>query len=107
MRRIDLEVNGLSVDALVVSCYPGGLVLDLAPDLGEVVVSPPWDVEKLSPFLLSCNTCWSVGNVHFVFVVGIFAFAGKVDELKDERPPSNNATTSGEEVSADNVLEYR
>lgn len=107
MRRIHLEVNGLSVDALVVSCYPRRLVLDLAPDLGEVVVSPPWDVEKLAPFLLSRDACWCVGDVHFVFVVGVFAFAGKVDELKDERPPGDNATASGEEVSADNVLEYR
>lgn len=107
MWGVNLEVDGLSVDALVVSRYPCRLVLNLAPDLGEVVVSPPWDVQKFSPFLLSGDTCWCVGHVYFIVIVGVVAFAGKVDELEDERPPGNNAAASGEEVSADNVLEYR
>lgn len=81
VRRVDLEINGLSVDSLVVSCYPRSLVLDLAPDLGEVVVSPPWNMQKLSPFLLPRNTGWSMRHVDFIVVVGVIVFAGKVDEL--------------------------
>ena len=106
MRRVDLEVDGLPVDALVVSCYPRRFVLDLLSDLAEVVELPSRDVEKLSPFLLPGNTRWSVGHVDFVVFVGIVAFAGQVDELENERPPGDDATASGQEVSADDVLKY-
>tara|TARA_R110002003_G_scaffold59_19_gene5376 strand:+ start:1958 stop:2278 length:321 start_codon:yes stop_codon:yes gene_type:complete len=106
MRRVDFEVDGLSVDALVVSCYPRRLGFDFASDLGEVVELPPWDVEEFSPFLLASDTCWRVWDVHFVALV-LISLAGKVDELQNKWPPGNDATTSGEEVSADDVLEYR
>lgn len=76
MRGIDLEVDGLPVDALVVSCYPRGLILDLALDLGEVVELPPWNMEELSPFLLSSNARGRMGNVNLIIFVGIVAFAG-------------------------------
>jgi hypothetical protein len=105
MWGVDLQVDGLSVDALVVSCYPCRLVLDLASDLGEVVELPPWDMQELSPFLLSSNTRRGVGDVHFILIVGIVAFAREVDELENERPSGDDATTSGQEVSSDNVLE--
>lgn len=95
VRRVDFEVDGLPIDSLVVSCYPRGLVLDFTPDLGEIVVSPPWDMEELSPFLLPSNTRWSVRHVDLVIVVGIFAFAGEVDELEDERSSGDDAATSG------------
>ena len=107
VRRVDLEINGLSVDSLVVSCYPRGLVLDLASDLGEVVVSPPRDVQELSPLLLPSNTRWGMRDVNFIVLVGIVAFAGEVDELEDERSSSDDAATSGQEVSTDDVLEHR
>jgi hypothetical protein len=107
VRRVDLEVDGLSVDALVVSCDSGRLVLDLAPDLGEVVVSPPGDVEELSPFLLSGDARGGVGNVDLIVFVGVFALAGQVDELQDERASGHDAVASGEKVSADDVLEHR
>jgi hypothetical protein len=107
MRGVDFEVYRLSVDALVVSCYPCCLGFDLAPNLGEVVELPPWNVEKLSPFLLSRHTCWSMRNMYLVVVIRIVAFARKIDELEDERPPGHDAATSGEKVSADDILEYR
>jgi hypothetical protein len=107
VRRVDLEVDGLAVDALVVSCYPGRLVLNLAPDLGEVVVPPAWDVEKLAPFLLASNACWGVGHMDLVVVVCILALAGEVDELQNQGPSGHDAAASGQEVSADNVLEHR
>jgi hypothetical protein len=107
VRRVDLEVNGLPVDALVVACYPGRLVLNLAPDLGEVIVPPTWDVEELSPFLLASNACWGVGHMHFVVVVCILALAGEVDELQNQGSSGHDAAASGQEVSADNVLEHR
>jgi hypothetical protein len=107
VRRVDLEVDGLPVDALVVSCDPGRLVLDLAPDLGEVVVSPPGDVQELAPFLLPGDARGGVGDVDLVVLVSVFALAGQVDELEDERASGHDAAASGQKVSADNVFEHR
>lgn len=107
VRGVDFEVDGLSVDALVVSCYPGRLGLNLAPDLGEVVEPAPWNVQKLCPLLLARHAGGGVWHVDFVVVVGILALGGQVDELEDERSPCNDAVASGQKVSADNVLEHR
>lgn len=41
MRRVDLKVDGLPVNALVVACYPSCLVLDLALDILKVCESSP------------------------------------------------------------------
>ena len=104
MWGVDLQVDWLPVDALVVSCYPRCLGLDLALDLAKVVKSPPRNVQKLSPLLLPCYTCWCVGHVDFVAFLGIFALAREVDELEDERSPRYDAAASGEKVPADDVL---
>jgi hypothetical protein len=45
--------------------------------------------------------------MYLIVVIRIVAFARKVDELEDERPPGHDAATSGEKVSADDILEYR
>lgn len=81
MRGVDFEINGLSVDALVVSCYPCCLGLDFTLNLGEVVESPTRNVQKLGPFVLACDAGRSVGYVDFIVVRTVFAVAGKVDEL--------------------------
>lgn len=38
MRRVDLQVDRVSIDSLIISCYPGRLIFNLFPHLGEVVV---------------------------------------------------------------------
>jgi hypothetical protein len=106
MWRVNLQVDGLPVDALVASRYPRGLVLNLASDLAEVEELPSGDVEKLGPLLLAGNARRRMWDVDLI-VVGFVAFAGEVDKLEDERSTSYNAGTSGEEVLADNVLEHR
>ena len=105
VRGVDLQVDWLPVDALVVSCYPRGFVLDLALDIGEVVEPLAGNVEKLSPFLLASYTCGCVGYVDFVIVVFV-AFAWEVDELEDERPACDDTTATGKDVLADDVLEH-
>lgn len=50
MRRVDLEVDRLSVDALVVAGNPRGFVLDFALHVGEVAESTVWDMMELGPF---------------------------------------------------------
>jgi len=106
VRGVDLQVDGLPVDALVVSCYPRRLVLDLAFDVGKVVEALARDVEKLSPFLLAGYACGCVWYVDLVIVVFV-AFAREVDELEDERPACDDTAATGKEVLADDVLEYR
>lgn len=46
---VDFEVNGLAVDAFVVSSDPGRLVLNLSLDVGEVCEPPVGDVGELGP----------------------------------------------------------
>jgi hypothetical protein len=104
VRRVDLQVDRLPIDALVASCYPRGFVLDLALDLGEVVEPLTGDVEKLSPFLLASYTCGRVWYMYLIVVVFV-AFAREVDELEDERPACDNTAATGKKVFADDVLE--
>lgn len=104
--RVDFQVNGLPVDALVVSCYPRSLVLDLALDVGKVVEALAGNVEELSPLLLAGNARGRVGNVDFIVVV-VVALAGQVDELENERSAGDDAAATGQEILADNVLEHR
>jgi len=105
MRGVDLEVYGLAVDAFVVSCYPCRLRLNLPLNLGEVVKSPPWVVEKFCPFCLSCYASRCVRNVDFVVFRPVFAVARQIDELQDQRAAGNDATSSGQKVSTNNVFE--
>ena len=107
MRRVDLEVDRLSIDAFVITRYPSRLCFDLALDLGEVVEPPSGLVEELAPFLLSCDAGRGVRNVDFVVCGLVFAVAWEVDELQDEWPPCNDATSTRQEVPADDVLQNR
>jgi hypothetical protein len=77
MWGVDLEVDGLAIDAFVVSRNPRGLILDLPLDVAEVVEPPVRDVVKLSPLVRS-----GLGRVPVVgvrVIPGIFA--GHIDEL--------------------------
>lgn len=81
MRRVNFKVDRLPIDALVVSCYPGCLGLDFTLNLGEVINSPPWNVKKFSPFLLTCYAGRRMWDVYFVMLGLVFAVAWEVDEL--------------------------
>jgi hypothetical protein len=83
MWRVYLEVDWLSVDALVAPCYARSLCFNLPLDLGEIVPPPAWDVVKLCPFLLTGDAGWSVGHVYFVVAGFVVPFAGDVDELQN------------------------
>jgi hypothetical protein len=107
MWRVDFQIDGLAVDALVVSCYPRRLGLDFALYLGEVVDSPAGNVKKLAPLLLSCYARRRMWDVYFVALVLVLALTGQVDELQDEWPPGNDAASSREEVPSDDILEHR
>lgn len=107
MRGVDFQVYGLSVDALVVSCYSRRFILDFAFNLGKVVEASAADVVEFCPFLLSRNARRSVWNVNLIVLWLVVALAGHVDELEDERPPCHNTTSARKEISANNVLQDR
>ena len=106
VRRVDLEVDGLSVDAFVVASNSRRLILDLALHLLEVVESSTGYVIELAPFVLSGYRCGSMRHVDFIVARFVFAVGGYVDELQDERSSSDNAGASREEVAADDVFEH-
>lgn len=81
MRRVDLQVYGLPVDALVVACYPRGLSFDLTLNLGEIVEPAAGNMVKFGPFLLPCYTRGSMRDMHFMVVGLVVALAREVDEL--------------------------
>lgn len=95
MWRVNLKIDGLSVDALVVACYPGCLRFNLAPDLGEVVEPPSRMVQELAPFMLPCDTGGRVWVVYLIMGRLVLVLARKVDELQNQRPPRNDAASSG------------
>ena len=105
MRRINLQVDWLPVDALVVSCYSRRLILDFTPNLGKVPKAAPGNVVELGPFLiLACYARRCMRNVYFVVGGFVVAFRGKIDELKDEWSPCYDAASSREEISANDVF---
>ena len=103
--REDLQADRLPADALVVSRYPRRLVLDLALDLLEVEELAAGNVEELGELLLAGYACRCVWNVDFIAVVFV-AFAREVDELQNERSACDDAAATGQEIFADDVLEY-
>jgi hypothetical protein len=81
--RVDLQIDGLAIDALVIPCYPRCLRLNFTLNLGEVVHPPTRHMKKFPPFILSCYACRSMRNVYFIAFGSVFAVAGKVDELQN------------------------
>jgi hypothetical protein len=100
--REDLQADRLPADALVVSRYPRRLVLDLAFDLLEVEELAAGNVEELLLAGYACRCVWNVDLITVVFV----AFAREVDELQNERSTCDDAAATGQEIFADNILEY-
>lgn len=106
MGRVDLQVDGLTVDTLVVSSNSGRLVLNLPLDLTKIVEAAAGDVIELSPFVLASDRGRSVWHVNLI-AFGSVGIAGNVDELQDKRSTSDDAASSWEKVATNNVFQYR
>lgn len=104
MRREDLQIDRLSVDALVASRDPCRLRFYLLLHLRKVIEFTPWEVVKLGPFVLTGNTSGSVWDVDLVRVRLVVPFTWYVDKLQDQRTSRNNSTSSWKEVSSDYIL---
>lgn len=101
MRRVNLQVDGWSIDSLIVSCYSRCFVLNFPLHILKLCKSPIGNVMKLGPFRLRsytrcCMRFWC-----------IFLLWWHIDELQNEGSAGHDPTTTGKEVSADNILEYR
>jgi len=104
--RVDFQIHGLPVYALVAARYPCSLGLDLAFHLCEVIPPSAWDVVELCPFILPCNSSWCMRFMYFIVVRSV-ALTGKIDELEYKGPPCDDAAASREKIPANDVLEYR
>jgi len=100
MRRKDLEVDGLAIDALVVSCDSRRLVLNLSLDIAKIIESPVRDVMEFSPLVPSGLGRVPVTNIAVFFPI----IAGHIDELQDEGSPSNDAAATGKKISTNDIL---
>lgn len=105
MWRVDFEIDGLSVDALVVTSYSGCLILNLSFYVLEIREPTIGNVVKLCPFWLRCNTCSSMRDMDFVSFWRVI-LAGYVDKLQNERPSCDYSTSSGQEISPNNIFKY-
>lgn len=106
MGRVDLQVDGLAVDALVVSSDSSSLVLNLSLDLAKVVEATARNVVELSPLVLASDRGWGVWHVDFIALRSI-GIAGDVDELQDKRSTGDDAASSRKKVATDDVFQYR
>lgn len=102
MGRVDLEVDGLSVNTLVGSGNSGGLVLNLALDVGEVVEASVGNVVELSPLGASRRVGGAEAILYGLWCVLIL---GNIDELQNEGASGANTAASRQKISADNVFE--
>ena len=91
MRGINLEVDGLSVDALVNTSDSSRLVLDLSLDVGKVVELAARDMVKFCPLGSPRSSGRSIGIAQRIGSLLIF---GNVDELENQGPSSNDAASA-------------
>ena len=91
MRGVDLEVNGLSVNTLIVTSDSRCLGLDLALHVAKVVEPPVGDMVKLCP-LGSASS--ARGPIRIALGIGSAFIFGDIDELEDQGPTSADATSS-------------
>lgn len=105
MRRVDLEIDRLPIDAFVASSNARSLCLNFSPHVVEVIPFPTRNMIELCPFLLSSNASWSMWNMNFVVSRAVVSVARYVDELENQGASGNNATSSRQKISAYDVLE--
>lgn len=96
MGRVYLQVYRLPINPLVVSCYPGCLILDFSSDILELCESSIRYMVEFCPFLSGGSRC---PRVVLDVVIGRHIY-----ELKDKRSTSDNPTPSREEILSDNVF---
>jgi hypothetical protein len=106
MGRVDLQIDGLTVDTLVISSDSGRLVLNLPLDLAKIVEATARDMVELSPLILASDRGRSVWHVNLI-AFGSVGVAGDVDELQDQRSTSDDAAASWKKVATNNVLQHR
>lgn len=92
MRRVNFEINRLTVDALVATSDSRGLVFDLSLDVGEIRKPPVRNMMEFGPFCASCGSGTSIGIAGGVWSILVI---GDVDELEDERSSGADSTSSG------------
>jgi hypothetical protein len=101
MRREDLEVDRLTVDALVATGNTGGLVLYLALYVAKVCESSVWDMMELCPLIPESLVWVSIAGTDRLFGIGL----GDVDQLQDQRSSSDDAATAGQKISTDDIFQ--
>lgn len=75
MRGVYLQVNGLAVDALVVSSNPCCLILDFTLHILEVRELATWNVMEFCPFALRFDAGGRMGYVNIIaFRCVVFAW---------------------------------
>ena len=97
MRRVNLEVYGLPVNAFVISSDPRRLILNLSLHILKLCKSTVGDMMELGPFWLCCNAGWCMCFWGIII-------SWDVDELEDEWSSSDYATTTRKKVSANDIL---
>ena len=107
MRRVDLQVDRLPIDAFVVTSNPSSFRLNLPLDLLEIKKSPTHHMVEFRPFLLSSNTCWGMWDMDLARAGLVVPFAWDVYELQYQGSPCDDAATAREKVSSNNVFENR
>ena len=102
MGRVDFEVDGAAIDALIAAGNSSSLGLNLSADLGKVVEAAIGLMEELSKLGLLGGGGDRLGVC--VVLRSIIEAAGDVDQLQDQRATGDDAGSSGKKVSADNVF---
>lgn len=93
MWRVYLQIDGLSVDTLVVPGNPRRLILDLTFHILEVRELAPWDVMEFPPFALCLDAGGCMGYMDFASFRCVIV-ARDVDKLQNEGSSSNYAAAS-------------
>lgn len=94
MWRVNLQVDGLSVDTLVVPGNPRRLILNLAFHILEVGELASWNMMEFSPFALCLDAGGCMGYMHFASFRCVIV-AWDINKLQDEGSSSNYAAASG------------
>lgn len=101
MWRIYLQINRGPINSLVVTRNPSCLRLNLFPYLVKVIISSPGLMQELSKLGVLSSSFWRVGIFTRWFI------GGYIDKLQDQWAAGNDARTTRQEVTTNDVLEDR
>lgn len=94
----------MSINALVVSRNPRCFSLNLSPYFRKIVEPSARLMQEFAVFLAGALAC---GWRHNIGERALFRISRDIDELQYEWPSSYNTSSSGQEVSANNILKDR